>query len=81
MMSFCGPAADVVTEPIDAFPGERRGLDPGGAVILDEIHERDILSDFLMIILKKLVSRRRDLKVILMSATLNADMFSKYFCK
>ena len=50
-------------------------------VILDEIHERDILSDFLMIILKDLVKLRPDLKVILMSATLNAEMFSQYFCK
>ncbi|XP_041377673.1 ATP-dependent DNA/RNA helicase DHX36-like isoform X2 [Gigantopelta aegis] len=48
-------------------------------VILDEIHERDLQSDFLMIILKDLLPRRPDLKVILMSATLNAEMFSKYF--
>ncbi|KAL8564469.1 hypothetical protein ACOMHN_017611 [Nucella lapillus] len=48
-------------------------------IILDEIHERDLQSDFLMIILKDLLPRRPDLKVILMSATLNAEMFSKYF--
>ena len=50
-------------------------------VILDEIHERDLQSDFLMIILKDLLPRRPDIKVILMSATLNAEMFSMYFCK
>ena len=50
-------------------------------MILDEIHERDILSDFLMIILRDLLPRRPDLKLILMSATLNADMFSSYFSK
>ena len=48
-------------------------------VILDEIHERDLQSDFLMIILKELIKKRNDLKVILMSATLNAEMFSQYF--
>ncbi|KAK7094211.1 hypothetical protein V1264_007863 [Littorina saxatilis] len=48
-------------------------------VIIDEIHERDLQSDFLMIILKDLLPRRPDLKVILMSATLNAEMFSQYF--
>ncbi|XP_012944942.1 ATP-dependent DNA/RNA helicase DHX36 [Aplysia californica] len=48
-------------------------------VIIDEIHERDLQSDFLMIILKDLLAVRRDLKVILMSATLNAEMFSHYF--
>ena len=47
--------------------------------VLDEIHERDILSDFLITILKDLVVQRSDLTVILMSATLNADQFSRYF--
>ena len=48
-------------------------------MILDEIHERDLQSDFLMIILKELTAGRQDLKLILMSATLNALMFSQYF--
>ncbi|KAK3800360.1 hypothetical protein RRG08_052745 [Elysia crispata] len=48
-------------------------------IIIDEIHERDLQSDFLIIILKDLLCRRTNLKVILMSATLNAEMFSKYF--
>ncbi|GFR70434.1 ATP-dependent RNA helicase DHX36 [Elysia marginata] len=50
-------------------------------IIIDEIHERDLQSDFLMIILKDLLLRRSNLKVILMSATLNAEMFSQYFGK
>ena len=51
-------------------------------LILDEIHERDLLSDFLMTLLKDLLSQRpKNLKVILMSATLNAHAFSKYFNK
>ncbi|EGD77765.1 hypothetical protein PTSG_08854 [Salpingoeca rosetta] len=48
-------------------------------VILDEIHERDILSDFLLIILKDLLPNRPDLRVILMSATVNAETFAAYF--
>ncbi|XP_053390131.1 ATP-dependent DNA/RNA helicase DHX36-like, partial [Mercenaria mercenaria] len=48
-------------------------------IILDEIHERDLLSDFLIIILRDILQRRPDLKLILMSATLNAEAFSKYF--
>ncbi|XP_036369202.1 ATP-dependent DNA/RNA helicase DHX36 isoform X3 [Octopus sinensis] len=48
-------------------------------IILDEIHERDLLSDFLMVIIKDLLVTRPDIKVILMSATLNAEMFSIYF--
>lgn len=31
-------------------------------LVLDEVHERSIDSDFLMIVLKKLLSRRKDLK-------------------
>lgn len=48
-------------------------------IILDEIHERDLMSDFLMVIVKDLLPHRPDVKVILMSATLNAEMFSTYF--
>jgi len=50
-------------------------------VILDEIHERDVLSDFLMIIVRDLALARPDLKIILMSATLNAQQFASYFSK
>lgn len=48
-------------------------------IFVDEIHERDINSDFLLIILKRLLPWRPSLKVILMSATLNAPMFADYF--
>ncbi|KAH8042220.1 hypothetical protein HPB51_021304 [Rhipicephalus microplus] len=48
-------------------------------VILDEVHERDLQTDFLSIILKDLLVVRPDLCVILMSATINAEMFSEYF--
>lgn len=42
-------------------------------VIIDEVHERSIDSDFLLIILKSLLARRKDLRVILMSATVDAE--------
>ncbi|XP_058070139.1 DExH-box ATP-dependent RNA helicase DExH1 isoform X2 [Magnolia sinica] len=48
-------------------------------LIVDEIHERGINEDFLIIILRDLLPRRPDLRLILMSATINADLFSKYF--
>ncbi|KAH8419691.1 hypothetical protein KR009_001107 [Drosophila setifemur] len=48
-------------------------------VIVDEVHERSEESDFLLLILKNLLKERKDLKVILMSATLNAALFSDYF--
>lgn len=48
-------------------------------VVVDEVHERTIDSDFLLIVLKELCQVRKDLKIILMSATVEADRFSRYF--
>ncbi|XP_071825877.1 ATP-dependent RNA helicase dhx29-like isoform X2 [Apostichopus japonicus] len=48
-------------------------------VIVDEVHERSVQSDFLLIILRKLLQVRKDLKVILMSATMESSKFSSYF--
>ncbi|XP_054841159.1 putative ATP-dependent RNA helicase DHX57 isoform X2 [Eublepharis macularius] len=48
-------------------------------VIVDEVHERTEESDFLLLILKDMMAQRPDLRIILMSATLNAELFSQYF--
>ncbi|XP_030575970.1 putative ATP-dependent RNA helicase DHX57 [Archocentrus centrarchus] len=48
-------------------------------VIVDEVHERTEESDFLLLVLKDLMVQRPDLKIILMSATLNANLISEYF--
>lgn len=48
-------------------------------IIIDEVHERSEESDFLLAILKDLLKVRKNLRVILMSATLNASLFSNYF--
>eukprot|EP00750_Incisomonas_marina_P032578 INCI9223.2.p1 GENE.INCI9223.2~~INCI9223.2.p1 ORF type:complete len:1234 (-),score=254.77 INCI9223.2:661-4362(-) len=50
-------------------------------LVIDEVHERDILSDFLLAILRSLLQARPDLRVVLMSATLNASLFVEYFSK
>ncbi|XP_074566103.1 DExH-box ATP-dependent RNA helicase DExH3-like isoform X1 [Curcuma longa] len=56
-----------------------RNLNGVTHVFVDEIHERGMNEDFLLIVLKDLLPRRRDLRLILMSATLNAELFSSYF--
>ncbi|KAF5190935.1 Dexh-box atp-dependent rna helicase dexh3 [Thalictrum thalictroides] len=56
-----------------------RNLKGVSHVIVDEIHERGMNEDFLLIVLKELLPRRPELRLILMSATLNADQFSSYF--
>ena len=54
-------------------------LERASHVIIDEIHERSIHSDFLLIVVRDILLRRPHLKVVLMSATLNAEKFSNYF--
>ena len=48
-------------------------------IVLDEVHERNMESDFLLIVLRDLLRVRKDLRIVLMSATLNADTFATYF--
>ena len=48
-------------------------------IVVDEVHERHVFTDFLLGILKCLVVQRPDLKIILMSATINIELFSNYF--
>uniref|UniRef100_A0A8B9YGA8 ATP-dependent RNA helicase DHX29 n=1 Tax=Bos mutus grunniens TaxID=30521 RepID=A0A8B9YGA8_BOSMU len=48
-------------------------------VIVDEVHERSVQSDFLLIILKEILQKRSDLHLILMSATVDCEKFSTYF--
>jgi pre-mRNA-splicing factor ATP-dependent RNA helicase DHX15/PRP43 len=49
------------------------------AIVLDEIHERSLNVDILMGLLKKFCKERKDLTVVIMSATLDAGKFQKYF--
>ena len=56
-------------------------LDNYGVVILDEAHERTLATDILMGLIKQIAKKRRDLKIIVMSATLDAGKFQTYFDK
>ena len=48
-------------------------------VVVDEVHERSLDSDFLLVLLRDVLPHRPSLRVVLMSATLNASAFSAYF--
>ncbi|XP_037725978.1 probable ATP-dependent RNA helicase DHX34 [Drosophila subpulchrella] len=54
-------------------------LDQYDALILDEIHERNLFGDFLLGVTKCLLRARPQLKLILMSATINVELFHGYF--
>lgn len=54
-------------------------LEAYSIILLDEAHERTLATDILMGVLKQVASKRTDLKVVVMSATLDAGKFQNYF--
>ena len=50
-------------------------------VIIDEAHERKVQIDIMLLLLKNVLKKRKDFKLIIMSATINANIFQKYFKK
>ncbi|KAL0365014.1 UNVERIFIED_CONTAM: DExH-box ATP-dependent RNA helicase DExH7, chloroplastic [Sesamum angustifolium] len=71
-------------DPVIHVTDGNRDLADISHVIVDEVHERSLLGDFLLIVLKNLIEKqstrgKSKLKVILMSATVDSHMFSQYF--
>ncbi|RDB28425.1 ATP-dependent RNA helicase DHX36 [Hypsizygus marmoreus] len=60
-----------------------RSLDDVTHIIVDEVHERDVDTDLLLVVLKRLMAdrkaRNKPLKVVLMSATIDPTLFQRYF--
>ncbi len=57
----------------------QQDLDRYSCIIMDEAHERALNTDVLMGLIKKVLARRRDLKLIVTSATMNSDRFSRFY--
>ncbi|NWS77891.1 DHX34 helicase, partial [Crotophaga sulcirostris] len=76
------PATKIVflTEGLLLRQVQREPTLPGYHVLIaDEVHERHLHSDFLLGVLRRLLPARPDLKLVLMSATINIRLFSTYF--
>ncbi|TGZ80544.1 hypothetical protein EX30DRAFT_349379 [Ascodesmis nigricans] len=48
-------------------------------LVIDEVHERSLDTDFLLVLVKNIMVTNQEIRIILMSATLDADVFSDYF--
>lgn len=59
--------------------GGNEGLSGVSHIIVDEVHERSVDSDFLLLELRELLHTNPKIRVVLMSATINQDTFVKYF--
>jgi pre-mRNA-splicing factor ATP-dependent RNA helicase DHX15/PRP43 len=51
------------------------------AVVIDEAHERKVQIDFMLYLLRNVVRDRKDFKLIIMSATVNSEVFNSYFAQ
>ena len=79
-ITYC--TTGVLLQSLQRFPDEV--MDHHSHFIIDEIHERDLFMDFLLILLKKNVKRRLAQgksvpQVVLMSATMDTELFASYF--
>lgn len=57
------------------------GLEGVSHVVIDEVHERSVDTDLSLLLLRDLLNQGSPIKVILMSATANAELFASYFSK
>ena len=80
--SLCYCTTGILLQQLQHIPDQV--MDNVSHLVIDEVHERDILIDFLLVLLKQNMQRRKSLnkrnpRVILMSATIDTELFADYF--
>lgn len=79
-ITFC--TTGILLKQLQSSPDEI--MEETSHLLIDEVHERDINTDFLLVMLKKIMQQRvaagrSTPKVVLMSATMNTELFASYF--
>lgn len=79
-VTYC--TTGILQQQLQHYPDEV--MDSVSHLVIDEVHERDMMIDFLLILLKKNIMRRQALgkpnpQVVLMSATMDTELFASYF--
>jgi len=61
--------------------GDDPNLEEYGGIVIDEVHERSVSIDILISLVMDILNRRKDFKIIFMSATMDLSIFENYFKK
>ena len=73
---FATPGS-IISKPTHSDPY----LSEYDCILIDEAHERSLQTDLILLLLKKAALVNRNLKIVIMSATINLDLFRNYFPK
>ena len=65
---------------IDRKKSQKVPLSHVSHIIIDEVHERDLNTDFALTLLRPLLYKNQQISIILMSATASSELFVNYFC-
>lgn len=66
---------------VSKIAGSDPYLDEYSCIVIDEAHERSVQTDFIFLYIKKAILHRPDLKLVIMSATINLEAYINYFPK